>query len=931
MKDFLKKIKTWKFKGDFSISLVFILVAIFIFSSVFLISQTFAKSEEDTISPRTPQELEVKSKMNGFDITWRSNSESDIFTYLLYVRSGDEKEDQAPIKTGNTNKYSIEDLTPEATYYVSLVAQDNAGNKSKPTEEIGLSPDLSEAEKEYSVAGWMPVTDLENSRRTFEDNIELFDYISPHERKLESDGSITRVGKSFDSELKEMAAINKVKVIPTITNNFDKEDVGSNLLLDENLVASHIENIVKLVEEENYDGIDLDYEGLKPEVKDQFTSFVQKLAENLHSKGKILSVTVQAKKDDNNNWRGPGAMDYEELGKVVDQLRVMTYDYSRLNTKPGAIAPIDWFQDVIQYTKKHIPQNKIVAGIPTYGYKWCLEDKLNCEKKGLVYEGVENIIRRYGVTPEWNSKNKAPWFLYIDEFENQYALNYENHESLKAKLEVVQTEEIGGISIWRLGSEDPDNYKVIEQMTGKKISTPKNIVVKPADQQINIALKKEDKDKLQGYRIKIVPKDDNDTNIRMGTNDTNEEIDVNLDNVGTNDVNELKKENTSPGLAEENDEEIQKDETQIDPYFKETLYEESREQTFDLLDKDSYTINNLKNDQPYYISIIPLTWNTKGDYGYQENTENTKLILATPSDLVYPGTITDLKVEEVGNTTASISFSASGDDFFNGQVEKYEIRYSEELFTQETFQKADIYAHVPSPEKSDNSQLWQLRELEPGVKYYVGIRSFDEKDNPSNISNIVAAETIDNIPPEKPEAPILVASDQSIYIQWNKSPAKDLAGYKLYWQQEKSYYQIIKFERDQTDYLLDNLENNYKYNFTIQALDDKGNESAKSEIVSSTPKSSNVISRTNTQAQITKERLKANVSIFSKRLFSQGAVPYLVMFSVIIINVIIYHSVKREVQKKIDKNINKTLNKDVVPRKRRMDEVRKINRKVLKF
>ncbi|KKK65412.1 hypothetical protein LCGC14_2974400, partial [marine sediment metagenome] len=77
------------------------------------------------------------------------------------------------------------------------------------------------------------------------------------------------------------------------------------------------------------------------------------------------------------------------------------------------------------------------------------------------FEGGKNIIRRYGVTPEWNSKNKAPWFLYIDEIENQYALNYENHESLKAKLEVVQTEEIGGISIWRLGSEDPDNYKVI--------------------------------------------------------------------------------------------------------------------------------------------------------------------------------------------------------------------------------------------------------------------------------------------------------------------------------------------------------------------------------------------------------------------------------------------------------------------------------------
>ena len=915
MKNLLKKLKTWKVKGDFGVSPVFVLVAIFMFSSIFFISKTFAESEEDTIPPRTPQELEIKTKMDGFDISWRQNSESDILTYLLYIRSGDEKEVATPIKTGNTNKYSIENLTPEATYYISIRAIDNSGNKSDSTAEIGLSPDLSRIEKEYSVAGWMPVTDLENSHKTFEDNINLFDYISPHERKLEADGSITRVGKSFDAGLMEKSALNNIKVLPTITNNFDKNDVGSNLLLDNNLVDNHINNIVELVEEENYDGIDLDYEGLKPEVKDQFTSFIQRLADNLHSKGKILSVTVQAKKNDNNTWRGPGAMDYEELGKVVDQLRVMTYDYSRLDTRPGAIAPINWFQDVLQYTKKYIPQNKIIAGIPTYGYKWCLENKNNCERKGLVYEGVENIIKRYGVTPEWNSKNKAPWLLYIDELENKYAVNYENHESLKAKLEIVRAEEVGGISIWRLGSEDPDNYKVIEQLTGKQIATPKNIVIEPGDQQINISLNKEDKDDLQGYRIRVVPKEGNDINIRKDSNDTNEYKEESYIN---------------PSLSEENIIET-KDKAQIDPHFKEEFYKENEEQVFDLLDREKYTINNLKNDQPYYVSIIPLTWNTKGDYGYQENTENTKLILATPSDLTYPGTITDLKIEEVGNTTANISFSASGDDFFKGQADKYEIRYSEELFTQETFQNAEIYAQVPKPTDPKERQLWQLRELEPGVKYYIGIRSFDEKDNPSDISNIIVAETIDNIPPEAPKAPNLTASDKSIYINWEKSEAKDLAGYKLYWQQEKSYFQILKFEKDQTDYLLDNLENNYKYNFILQAFDDKGNTSARSEIVSSTPLSSNIISRANTKAKITREKLKANISIFSKRLFSQGAVPYLVMFSVIIINTIIYHSVKREVQKKIDKNIDKTIDKEVVPRKRRMDEVKKINRKVLKF
>ena len=127
------------------------------------------------------------------------------------------------------------------------------------------------------------------------------------------------------------------------------------------------------------------------------------------------------------------------------------------------------------------------------------------------------------------------------------------------------------------------------------------------------------------------------------------------------------------------------------------------------------------------------------------------------------------------------------------------------------------------------------------------------------------------------------------------------------------------------------VSHNYNYNFTIQAFDNNRNNSAKSELVSATPSSTNIISLANTSAKIIREKLKANISIFSKRLFSQGAVPYLVMFSVIIINVLIYHGVKREIQKKVDKNINKSLNEDITPHRKSMVEVKKTKRKVLKF
>lgn len=867
MKDILGKIKTCKLKGSVFITSFFLLIFFSLFCAVFIFKNSYAESSEDTIAPRTPQGLEVQSKAGGFDIAWHENSENDIFSYLIYLRTGDEKEDSDPILVGKTNNYSIENLNSEVNYYVSLAAKDSAGNISKATPEIGMSPDATNVIRDYSVSAWMPLIDLENSKKSLFQNIDLFDYISPHEMKVEADGSITRVGTLFDEDNEATLNDASVKIIPTITNIFDQDDITSNLLQNEELVNVHVNNILNLVEEENYDGIDIDYENLKPEVKDQFTEFIKKLSQGLHNKDKILSVAVQAKKSDDNSWRGPGAVDYAAISGSVDQLRVMTYDYSRLNTPPGPIAPIDWFRDALKYAKKHTAPEKVIAGIPFYGYKWCLDGD-SCEKKGLVYEGVQNIIKKYDPKIEWNERTKAPWFLYVDDNENKAVVNYEDHKSLKEKLKVIQDEEIGGVAIWRLGSEDPLNFEIMRDMAGKNVTVPQNVAVKPGNREINISWQKEEKDKLFGYRVKIYPKEETD---------------------------------------------------------------KEEEQTFELIDKTEYNIPNLENNKAYYVLLTPLMWDSTKISGFVESSDSAKLVLVTPSDLIYPGTINDFKAEKIDNTSIDLSFTETGDDYFEGRVEKYEIRYLDEPINSENLNKAEVYPNSLEPVEPYYEQKLQMKGLEPGVEYFIAVRAFDENKNFSNISNIVTIETVDNIAPKSLEAPEIIAGNSSLFVKWQASEAKDIAGYKLFWKQENSYYDVIEVDKNTTSYQLDNLENNYDYYVGVSAFDDKGNESHKSVDTQAMPKASNFFDQIDNTIQVASERMKAEASVFSKRIFSEGAVPYLIMFSVIIINVIIYHSIKREVQKKIDKNLNKSLNRNNVSQKKSMHEVRRVNKRVMKF
>lgn len=829
----------------------FILSLIFGFILLFAVKEQKTKAffQKAIAPPQTPQGFSVKIKSGtALEIFWQENTEWDIFSYLLYVRSGDEKEGK-PIYLGKTDNFVLENLKPEITYYLSLTARNIAGLESKPTPEIGISPYEEKVKKDFSIATWLVGEDVEKGQKTLEDNLELFDQVSPFEYKVEEDGRVSRMTEILSNEMVEVLKNKSIKIIPTITNNSDENDKASKILTDEKKRKEHLETILREVEEQNYDGIDLDYENLKEEVKNDFNQFVRELAEALHSKGKILSITLQAKTSDFEIWRGTGALDFEELGKYADQVRLMIYDFSRPSSSPGSIAPIRWVSQVIDYAKTKISQEKIIAGLPNYAYRWCLEKKTeDCESKGLVYEGVRNIIEKYKPKVEWNEITKTPWFLYEDEGQNKFAVNFENYQSLEEKLRVVKEKEIGGIVIWRLGGEDLDNYKIMREQLISKIGPPKNLKVVPDNNKIHLEWENiQDKD-LKGYRIILKNKEEDSL--------------------------------TSSGKAY------------------------SQQEHFDVFGKTNYDLENLENGKAYYISFLPLLWSEDINPSFlRRDIQESKPILATPLDLIPPAKVLDLKIEEIGTTTLAISFSAPGDDKNIGQAKNYELRYSQKTINEDNFWQATKISDMPKPDMAGTKQKIIVSDLEPGETYYFALVSFDEAENFSEISNVVSAKTIDNLPPKTPQVPQVISENQALTVKWVKNQEKDLAGYKIYFQQEKSYYETVTVGPEVTSYRLKNLENGYRYFIALSSFDYSGNESARSENVEGRPEADDFYEKARNASSRSYEAIRGQALIFGKKLVTPEAVPYLVMFSIIILNFIIYRTLRGEIKEKAEEKI----------------------------
>lgn len=273
--------------------------------------------------------------------------------------------------------------------------------------------------------------------------------------RLTGNGKITGSNPSpgFVKELQAM----RVRVMPAIQNSGFNPDYVSFVINDQAARSQHVQDITSIVVSENYDGIDIDYESLHPVDKDNFSLFIEELADSLHKQGKLLSVTVHAKTSDNASWDGPNAQDWKRLGGAADMFKIMTYDFTSGTGNFGPIAPISWTNEVLTYAELKVQPSKIYVGIPFYGYDYGVS-----KKKDVSWTSAQALIVQYDAKIQ-RDENTEAFFTY--ELGGQHNVYFNDAAATEAKIKSIFGEhpDLKGVAIWVLGGEDPNNWNILRQ------------------------------------------------------------------------------------------------------------------------------------------------------------------------------------------------------------------------------------------------------------------------------------------------------------------------------------------------------------------------------------------------------------------------------------------------------------------------------------
>lgn len=239
------------------------------------------------------------------------------------------------------------------------------------------------------------------------------------------------------------------------------QDLNAAILKDTQVQRNLSKELNVFLDENEYQGVLIDLEvsfTLREQTQNEITQFVHNLCTGIKDNYKSCSMLIYG---DLSYRKRP--YNLKELGRIVDTIYIMTYDFHKAGGEPGPNFPlsrrsvtgggseVDYGYDFKQMVSDFValvPREKLEVVFGMYGYDWVLNEQGSPLKTAtaISLNEIEHTLgRRYPV-----KKNDAleKSIEYIDEQGRRHIVWYEDEESVQVKTEYLLKQGVGRISFW---------------------------------------------------------------------------------------------------------------------------------------------------------------------------------------------------------------------------------------------------------------------------------------------------------------------------------------------------------------------------------------------------------------------------------------------------------------------------------------------------
>jgi spore germination protein YaaH len=282
------------------------------------------------------------------------------------------------------------------------------------------------------------------TKRDIEDIINAiphYNVISATGYSLDKNGNLKRfIRNDIEKAIVETAKKHRVSVYLLISARSPEH--GEVMLSRSEYVKRAVGELSALMSSENIDGINIDFEYIKPAYKNKLAEFIITLKKAINNKKITMAVFPQTEFPE----KYSEFHDLAVIGRHLDEIVLMCYDYHRPGTEAGPVVDIGWAERNIIKALSNVNPDKIWLGVPAYGYRWTDGGVVTA----ISARNGKKIADKYRAT---RHKSGTLYWEYISRNE-RYRVYLSDRVTREKLVSLAVKYHLKGTALWRIGFEE---------------------------------------------------------------------------------------------------------------------------------------------------------------------------------------------------------------------------------------------------------------------------------------------------------------------------------------------------------------------------------------------------------------------------------------------------------------------------------------------
>ncbi len=328
------------------------------------------------------------------------------------------------------------------------------------------------------IVGFLPYWLLDKAQ---EDYSQYITQLSYYGLTLDSDGTILVANEAGEAEPgyhalrsglldTHFASAKRNNISLSLLLFLGDNDTINSLISDPTTHATNtLRDILPLMRKYGFSDLNIDIESTgeaSSEARAHFVSYIREIKRGIDM-ARVGTVSFDISPD---NILRNSLVDLPAVAPFLSKIIIMGYDFHYPGSYvTGAVGPLYGASQTFEYdtqtavklAKNIFPPEKIIVGIPLYGYEW---ETITAVPRSAVIPGtgfiasnkrVEELLLTCATcSAQFDSTAEESFIVYNDPVTGTYhQLYYPDERSTQAKIDFVTKKHLGGVAMWALGYE----------------------------------------------------------------------------------------------------------------------------------------------------------------------------------------------------------------------------------------------------------------------------------------------------------------------------------------------------------------------------------------------------------------------------------------------------------------------------------------------